>query len=261
MDLQGNDLVLIMQKFTRQRKLSVLPPWLRKRIEVNWNESLALLEQAQQQIPADARVLDAGSGEGRYKQMFAHTRYVGLDLAVGDVQWDYTGLDSIGDLRELPFSNSSFDAAICVQTLEHVNDPFRVIGEIGRVLKPGGHFYLSAPMAWHQHQKPHDFFRYTSFGFQHLLEQSGMRVVEMRPMGGYFWFLSFNLQMLHYWLFPQVTSRWQWWLQLPFQAIVQGIFFFALPILLYELDRIDKVKDHTMGWVCIAEKIEDGQDK
>ena len=218
-----------MQRLTRKRKLEALPPWLRKRIEVNWNESLALLQQAQEQIPPNAHVLDAGSGEGRYKQMFDHTRYVGLDLAVGDVAWDYTGLDSIGDLRELPFADNSFDAALCVQTLEHVNDPFKVIGEIGRVLKPGGRFYLSAPMAWHQHQKPHDYFRYTSFGFQHLLEQSGMRVVEMRPMGGYFWFLSFNLQMLHFWLFPRINNRWQWWLQLPYQAVVQGVFFFALP--------------------------------
>lgn len=243
-----------MRKLTRKRKLSMLPKWLRTRIEVNWYESLRLLEQARDQVPAGARVLDAGSGEGRYKAFFEHTRYVGLDLAVGDVTWDYSELDSIGDLRELPFPDRCFDAAICIQTLEHVNDPFQVIKEIGRVLKPGGKFYLSAPMSWHQHQKPHDFFRYTSFGFQHLLEQSGMQVVEMRPMGGYFWFLSYNLQMLHFWLFPPVKSRWQWWLQFPYQLVSQALFFIILPLFLFYLDRIDTLKDHTMGWVCIAEK-------
>lgn len=243
-----------MERFGRQRKFKLMPKWLRTRIEVNWYESLRLLEQARDQIPAGARVLDAGSGEGRYKDFFNHTRYVGLDLAVGDETWDYTGLDAVGDLRELPFPEGSFDAAICVQTLEHVNDPFKVISEIGRVLKPGGRFYLSAPMSWHQHQKPHDFFRYTSFGFRHLLELSGMHIVEIRPMGGYFWFLSYNLQMLHDYLFPRITSRRQWWLQLPYQVITQAIFFVLLPIFLYYLDRIDKVKDHTLGWVCIAEK-------
>lgn len=245
-----------MERFGRQRKFKLMPGWLRTRIEVNWYESLRLLEQAKEQIPAGARVLDAGSGEGRYKDFFDHTNYIGLDLAVGDAAWDYTGLDTVGDLRELPFSNDSFDAAICVQTLEHVNDPFQVISEIGRVLKPGGRFYLSAPMAWHQHQKPHDFFRYTSFGFKHLLELSGMRITEIRPMGGYFWFLSYNLQMLHYYLFPRLTARWQWWVQLPYQIVTQTLFFIMLPILLFYLDRIDQVKDHTLGWVCIAEKID-----
>jgi hypothetical protein len=110
-------------------------------------------------------------------------------------------------------------------------------------------------MAWHQHQKPHDYFRYTSFGFRYLLDNSGLRVIEMRPMGGYFWFLSFNLQMLHYWLFPPPRQRWRYWLQKPFQLATQFIFFLALPLLLFYLDRLDKVKDHTLGWVCIAEKV------
>lgn len=248
-----------MERFGRQRKFKLMPQWLRTRIEVNWIESQRLLEQASEEIPAGALLLDAGSGEGRYKAYFDHTRYVGLDLAVGDENWDYTGLDSIGDLRELPFPDQSFDAAVCVQTLEHVNDPFQVIAEIGRVLKPGGRFYLSAPMAWHQHQKPHDFFRYTSFGFKHLLQLAGMRVVEIQPMGGYFWFLSYNLQMLHFYLYPRVTSRWQWWLQLPFQVVTQAMFFVLLPIFLFYLDRIDKVKDHTLGWVCVAEKCPDSE--
>jgi hypothetical protein len=62
--------------------------------------------------------------------------------------------------------------------------------------------------------------------------------------------------MLHHWLFPPIKKRWQWWLQLPYQLVVQAIFFVALPLLLFYLDDIDTVKDHTMGWVCIAEKVD-----
>lgn len=244
-----------MKSLGRREQLTMLPEWLRNRIEVNRIESLKLLEQAKAQIPAGARVLDAGSGEGRYKHYFTHTRYVGVDLAVGDNEWDYTGLDVLGDLRHLPFDEGTFDAAVCVQTMEHINEPMRVTQEIGRVLKPGGRYYLSAPMCWHQHQKPYDFFRYTSFGFRHLLENSQMRVIEMRPMGGYFWFLSFNLQMMHYWLFPKPNKQWKRWLQKPFQLAVQFVFFILLPLLLYYLDRLDRVKDSTLGWVCIAEKL------
>ncbi len=60
--------------------------------------------------------------------------------------------------------------------MEHISDPMIVTNEIGRVLRPGGRYYLSAPMCWHQHQKPYDFFRYTSFGYKHLLENSGMKI-------------------------------------------------------------------------------------
>lgn len=244
-----------MINFDRKRQLELLPNWLSKRIEVNRYETLCLLEQAQEQIPPGARVLDAGSGEGQYKPYFTHTQYTGIDLAVGDTAWDYTGLDVVGDLRRLPFGENCFDAAVCIQTLEHVNEPMMVTNEIGRVLKPGGRYYLSAPMAWHQHQKPHDYFRYTSFGFKYLLENSGMKVIEMRPMGGYFWFLSFNLQLLHYWLFPKPDKAWKRWLQYPFQLPLQFIFFLVLPIFLFYLDRLDRIKDHSLGWVCIAEKI------
>lgn len=246
-----------INRFSRKRKLDMLPQWWRDRIEVNWRESLRLLEQAQEQIPAGALLLDAGSGEGRYKEMFAHTNYVGLDLAVGDVTWDYTGLDTVGNLRKLPFADESFDAAICVQTMEHVDNPFEVTQEIGRVLRPGGRYYLSAPMMWYQHQKPHDYYRYTSFGLEHLLKENDMRIVKIRPMGGYFWFLSFYLQMLHVLLFPRAQSNLQRLLQLPFQAVVQGVFFYTLPLLFYYLDHIDKIKDHTLGWVLIAEKLGD----
>ena len=245
--------------FGRDEQLAAMPAWLRDRIQVNRYESYRLLEQAQAEISAGAWVLDAGAGECQYKPYFGHTRYVGLDLAVGDVAWDYSQLDTLGDLRFLPFPDNGFDAAVCIQTLEHVNEPLRVIQEIGRVLKPNGRFYLSAPMSWHQHQKPHDYFRYTSFGFRYLLEQSGMRVVEMRPMGGYFWFLSFNLQLLHYWLFPKPNSLIKQLLQMPFKLATQLLFFIILPVIFFYLDRLDKVKDHTMGWVCIAEKIADEQ--
>ena len=243
-------------KFGRDEQLGALPDWISKRIEVNRYESYRLLEQAREQTPAGARVLDAGAGEGQYRPYFAHTRYVGLDLAVGDVAWDYSGLDVLGDLRTLPFASGTYDAAVCIQTLEHVNEPMRVINEIGRVLRPGGRLYLSAPMAWHQHQKPHDYFRYTSFGFRYLLENSGMRVVEMRPMGGYFWFLSFNLQLFHYWLFPKPKRLGWQLLQMPFKLATQFVFFLVIPLILFYMDRLDKVKDHTMGWVCIAEKVE-----
>lgn len=245
-----------MLRLGRQGQLALLPKWISDKLDVHLIETNRLLAIAQRETPPGARVLDAGSGEGQYRHYFTHTDYVGVDLAVGDAQWDYTGIDTQADLQRLPFADNSFDAAICFQVLEHVNEPMAVISEIGRVLRPGGKLYLSAPMAWHQHQQPHDFFRYTSYGFRHLIENSGMRVREMRPWGGYFWFLSFNFQMMHDRLFPRGDNDLAYFLKLPLILPVYFTFFLALPLLLYYLDRLDTTKDHTLGWATVAEKVE-----
>lgn len=49
------------------------------------------------------------------------------------------------DAECLPFGNGVFDVALCLQLLEHTPYPEKVIGEIARVLRPGGYLFLSAP--------------------------------------------------------------------------------------------------------------------
>ena len=48
-------------------------------------------------LPQGARLLDAGAGEGNYKHYFSAQRYCGLDLGIGDRQWNYAQLDVVGD--------------------------------------------------------------------------------------------------------------------------------------------------------------------
>jgi hypothetical protein len=120
------------------------------------------------------------------------------------------------------------------------------------VLKPGGIFFLSAPQSWHQHQKPHDYYRYTSFGLRYLVEESGMEIRSIEPMGGYFWFLSFQLQNINYWLFLSGMKgrRWTW----PLRALFGLTFQLILPLILFYLDPLDRVQDETFGHLCIAVK-------
>jgi len=229
-----------------------LPAWLRERIEIDSYPLRQFMIQTANGLPPYSRVLDAGAGEGQYKTLFQHTHYIGVDLAVGEAQWDYTGLDAVSNLTCLPFGNAMFDAVLCTQVLEHVPEPLQVLQEIYRVLKPGGQLFLSAPQSWQQHQKPYDYFRYTSFGLRYLFEKSGFHVKSIHPMGGYFWFLAFQLGNINWWLFPRGMPgrRWTW----PLRALFGLIFQLILTLPLFYLDRLDRIKDETFGYVCVATK-------
>jgi len=149
-------------------------------------EITSAVERFARSLNPDARVLDAGSGEGRHKGFFAGKRYTGVDLGVGDEHWNYGGLDAVADLNALPFCSETFDAALNIVTLEHLRYPEAALGEIARVLKPRGRFLLVAPLEWEEHQQPHDFFRYTRFGLQALLESAGFDEIQISPAGGFF---------------------------------------------------------------------------
>jgi SAM-dependent methyltransferase len=196
-------------------------------------------------LPAGARVLDAGAGEGRYARPFARQRYCGIDLAVGDAAWDYTNLDALADLTALPFRAGTFDAALNIVTLEHLCEPAGALREIARSLRPGGLLLLAAPLEWEVHQAPHDFFRYTRYGLAYLIERAGLQVVEMRPVGGYFRLLA--RRMLNGLQF--FTGGLRWALFIP-----AALLLVPPALILPFLDRLDHERNFTPGYICTARK-------
>lgn len=192
-------------------------------------------------LPKGARVLDAGAGEGSYREQFKSQRYCGLDLGVGDGAWDYSKLDVLGDLSLLPFRDGAFEATLNVVTLEHVREPARVLEELARVLASGGSLLVIAPHEWEEHQQPHDYFRYTRYGLRYLLERAGFRDIQVQPVGGFFRLLSRRLlNALQF--FPGPL------------ALVAAVFFVPPALVLPWLDPLDKKRNFTLGYICSARK-------
>src|SRR5712692_1057326 len=220
----------------------LVPSGLYKRLDPFEAEIQKFVRTVAAEIPAGVRVLDAGSGEGRFEALFAHTRYVGIDFAQGDPSWDYSKLDVVGRLEELPFPNASFDHVLSIVVLEHTPQPGRVIEEFRRVLKPGGMVHVVVPHMWEEHQRPHDFFRFTSSGIRYLLEGSGIRIRKIHPVGGFFWQLGRRLMGV----LSFAQQGWRW-LLFPLLAPVFGL---VLPLCCYYLDSLDRDRAFTLGFIA-----------
>ncbi len=124
--------------------------------------SLETVDHRRLALAAGDRVLDLGCGEGRHAitaYVNADVHVVALDRAERDVATARSRLADfdvpasthrrlnflIGDGLALPFGDASFDRVICSEVLEHVPDYRAVLGEVHRVLKPGGLFAVSVP--------------------------------------------------------------------------------------------------------------------
>lgn len=90
-----------------------------------------------------ACLLDVACGGGLFGPHLSGKGYrvVGVDLSARSLREALGhGLDTAvrADIGHLPFAQESFDVVTAGQCLEHVLDPFRVVEEACRVLRPGG---------------------------------------------------------------------------------------------------------------------------
>ncbi len=114
-------------------------------------------------------------------------------------------------------------------------------------LKPGGQLMIIVPTMWEEHQMPHDYYRFTRYGAQRLLEEAGFAVDQIRPLGGYFWFMGRKfIDVLEF--FERCARVLLW----PFLAIPFG---FLLPILCTHLDWLDRDKYYTIGQLCFCRRV------
>lgn len=200
-------------------------------------------------VPPGSWVLDAGAGQTQYKKLFreAGHRYWSLDLGVGEPDWTYAGVDTFANTEALPFFPGIFDAVMSIAVLEHSPFPRRVLDELNQALKPTGRLLLVVPTMWEEHQMPNDFYRFTRFGIERLLEEAGFWILARYPIGGYFWFMGRkSIDLLGF--FERFPAVLLWPLLAP-------LFGFLVPMVCRHLDWLDKDKFFTIGQVCFAQKV------
>ncbi len=100
-------------------------------------------------------VLDVATGTGRLPLALLRERFrgqiVGLDLSRGMLRQARRKLAAYSDQVSLlwqdasclPFSDGTFDAVTCLESLEFMPDPRGALGEMVRVLAPGGVLFVT----------------------------------------------------------------------------------------------------------------------
>jgi SAM-dependent methyltransferase len=140
------------------------------------------------ELPAGARVLDAGCGSGRTLQELtaygAEIHGIELEPEAADVARSRGhGEIRIGRLEELPYADGWFDLITCLDVIEHTPDDRVALRELRRVSKAGGWLLVTVPAypaLWSLHDEAnHHYRRYRRDSLRAAAVDAGWRVRRM----------------------------------------------------------------------------------
>lgn len=125
-----------------------------------------------------AMLLDIGgrdrSGQD-FSKLFETAQCTVFDVNAG------ANVDVVGDAHRLSkfFAPETFDFAQSISVFEHLAMPWVVVAEMNRVMKTGGHIFISTHQSIGLHDYPWDFWRYSDRAFHALFcDATGFEIVE-----------------------------------------------------------------------------------
>ena len=135
-------------------------------------------------LPPDASILDAGCGSGRNMvDLAARGTVTGIELAPASVAAARArGVGEVveGSVEDLPFAADSFDFAVCLDVIEHLEQDDPTLLALRRVVRPGGQLLITVPAyrwLWSSHDDVnHHHRRYTRTSLVAAASRAGWEV-------------------------------------------------------------------------------------
>ncbi|MCM8796413.1 MAG: class I SAM-dependent methyltransferase [Candidatus Omnitrophica bacterium] len=191
-------------------------------------------------------LLDIGCGTRPFKELLSVSSYLSIDWS------ECVAPDVVAKCEQIPFKEARFDSVICTELLEHLRQPEECLLEIKRVLKPGGFVYITVPQSWCLHYEPHDYWRFTKYGIEHILKKSGFNVLDIERIGGIFSLIGVRLTDVFWNALADglsfINRRWA--------ERVASLFCAPLSLIFYCLSKAwDTLGDKdVLGWAVIARR-------
>ena len=159
--------------------------------QIDWREGMSVVvnELLLRQLLAArpymrGRLLDMGCGRRPYALIYDKLVGQSVGTEVAFSPHGTSAADAICFGEALPFEDASFDTILCTEVLEHTREPWRVMAEFARLLRPGGHVLISVPFIYPLHEKPHDYWRFTGYGLEAISRSAGLIPLEVAAKGG-----------------------------------------------------------------------------
>ncbi len=91
-------------------------------------------------VQAKGKILDDGCGTGYLAEFLSNCEIIGIDISPEMIKQAKKRLNYaiVGNAENLPFKDNYFDTVFARALLHHLSNPSQGVGEINRVLKPGG---------------------------------------------------------------------------------------------------------------------------
>ena len=99
-------------------------------------------EILQSQGKAGQRVLDMPAGSGKFGDSLKALRFA---VTYGDINQERADFAYTDMEKPLPFADNSFDWVICMEGIEHVLHPAKLVEELSRITAPGGRVIITTP--------------------------------------------------------------------------------------------------------------------
>jgi SAM-dependent methyltransferase len=129
-------------------------------------------------VRLEGKILDIGSGWRVFSE-----NAVRVDINAG------VRPDIVADVQKgICFPDGHFDTVLMFDVLEHLEDPFRALEEVKRVLKGGGTLYLTVPFCFPRHGV--EYFRFSDLALRKMLEGFDVEIIPVKKSK--FWHLIWN---------------------------------------------------------------------
>ena len=123
----------------------------------------------------DYRIIDNGLEEQKVGSMYMFDlNKEGMELTL---------MQNLGgEKEEEKLTLDLYDMVFCIEVFDYIWNPVQALENINAVMVDGGILYLSVPFIYpHHNPAEYDYLRYTRWGVEKLLKETGFEILELVP--------------------------------------------------------------------------------